>query len=39
MHMPLQSKLKHRMKKKVQVLISLGNLMQIFILFLILDVE
>jgi len=39
MHMPIQSKLKHKMKKKVQVLISLGNLMQIFMLFLILDVE
>jgi len=39
MHKPKQGKLKHRMKKKVLVLISLGNLMQIFILLLILDVE
>jgi hypothetical protein len=39
-HKPKQSKHKLRMKKKkVQVLISLGNLMQIFMLLLILDVE
>jgi len=38
-HKPKQSKHKHMMKKKVKVLISLGNLMQIFMLLLILDVE